>query len=378
MLSALKGEGLDARLRQAARAAASAPRWCSQERRPRCHGAAVEPAPSGAQARARRSRRACCRRRKNAQGETETRRCCPSRRARGRSRQPLTPAAGWRVNPRLLGLLEKKGVRTGGRRALPAAARLRGPPRDEEDRPAARRASGAPSSPRCAAADEIARRGGKRMFRAVLARRLGSIAATYFQTGPWLKARFPVGKRLVVSGEAAPVALGLGDGPPRDRARRRRRRTRRFTSTASCPSTRASSATSSARCGSWPTRSSSSYAARRRGAAARRAAGAAPAVAAGRGGAAASTSRRATRRLDAARRRTSSRAHQRLAFDELFFLQLGMALKRPGGQGAAGHRLRRLARAARRARARCCPSPSPAPRSGWWRSWPATWRGPSR
>ncbi|MCU0696462.1 MAG: ATP-dependent DNA helicase RecG [Myxococcaceae bacterium] len=42
---------------------------------------------------------------------------------------------------------------------------------------------------------------GRRFFRAILADASGSIAATYFQTGPWLKARFPIGKRLVASGE---------------------------------------------------------------------------------------------------------------------------------------------------------------------------------
>jgi len=50
-------------------------------------------------------------------------------------------------------------------------------------------------------ADFVPGRTGKRYFRAVVADRSGSIAATYFNAGPWLKARFPVGKRLVLSGE---------------------------------------------------------------------------------------------------------------------------------------------------------------------------------
>jgi len=50
-------------------------------------------------------------------------------------------------------------------------------------------------------ADFVPSRTGKRYFRAVVADRSGSIAATYFNAGPWLKARFPVGKRLVLSGE---------------------------------------------------------------------------------------------------------------------------------------------------------------------------------
>ncbi|PTL76863.1 ATP-dependent DNA helicase RecG [Vitiosangium sp. GDMCC 1.1324] len=50
-------------------------------------------------------------------------------------------------------------------------------------------------------ADFVPGRTGKRYFRAVVADRSGSIAATYFNAGPWLKQRFPVGKRLVLSGE---------------------------------------------------------------------------------------------------------------------------------------------------------------------------------
>ena len=49
-------------------------------------------------------------------------------------------------------------------------------------------------------------RPGKRGFQAVLADETGSIALTWFQSGPWMKSRVPVGKRLIVSGElrAAP------------------------------------------------------------------------------------------------------------------------------------------------------------------------------
>ncbi len=50
-------------------------------------------------------------------------------------------------------------------------------------------------------ADYTSGRNGKRYFKAVIADRSGSIAATYFHAGPWLKARFTVGKRLVLSGE---------------------------------------------------------------------------------------------------------------------------------------------------------------------------------
>jgi ATP-dependent DNA helicase RecG len=44
-------------------------------------------------------------------------------------------------------------------------------------------------------------RPGKRGFQAVLADETGSIALTWFQSGPWMKSRVPVGKRLIVSGE---------------------------------------------------------------------------------------------------------------------------------------------------------------------------------
>lgn len=43
--------------------------------------------------------------------------------------------------------------------------------------------------------------GRRRGFRAVIGDATGSISVTFFQAGPWLKARFPVGKRLVLSGE---------------------------------------------------------------------------------------------------------------------------------------------------------------------------------
>ena len=57
-------------------------------------------------------------------------------------------------------------------------------------------------------ADFVPGRGGKRMFRAVVADRSGSIAATYFNAGPWLKSRFTVGKRVVLSGEVRATMSG--------------------------------------------------------------------------------------------------------------------------------------------------------------------------
>jgi len=50
-------------------------------------------------------------------------------------------------------------------------------------------------------ARDLMLRPGKRGFQAVLADDTGSIALTWFQSGPWMKSRVPVGKRLIVSGE---------------------------------------------------------------------------------------------------------------------------------------------------------------------------------
>ncbi len=57
-------------------------------------------------------------------------------------------------------------------------------------------------------ASEVPFRNGRRSFKAVIADHTGSIAATYFQSGAWLKARFPIGKRLVISGEVRASHLG--------------------------------------------------------------------------------------------------------------------------------------------------------------------------
>jgi len=106
---------------------------------------------------------------------------------------------GWRVNPRLLGALNRRGVQRIGdvlfllprvyedRRTLKRIAQLRG---------------GERGTVIATVRDtEETNTRGRRFFRAVLADASGSIAATYFKTGPWLAARFPIGKRLVVSGE---------------------------------------------------------------------------------------------------------------------------------------------------------------------------------
>lgn len=114
--------------------------------------------------------------------------------------------AGWRMNPRLLGQLARRGAEKVGdvlfllprayedRRQLKKIAQLRGGERSTLIAEVRR-------------ADETRGRG-RRQFRAVLADDTGSIAAVHFQAGPWLKARYPVGKRLVVSGEVRQSTYG--------------------------------------------------------------------------------------------------------------------------------------------------------------------------
>jgi len=149
----------------------------------------------------------------------------PASAAKGRSRQTKKPEAepspsprtlsiaptngplavplrrsGIRINPRLLSALEKKGL-------LRVGDILFLLPRGYEDR---RRLSTlrelvpgmrGVTVGTVRAAGEVSLRPGRRVFRAVLADSTGSIALTYFQTGPWMKARFPLGQRLIVSGE---------------------------------------------------------------------------------------------------------------------------------------------------------------------------------
>ncbi len=105
---------------------------------------------------------------------------------------------GWRLNPRLVGLLNKKQVTKVGDVLFLL-------PRVYEDRRELKKIAQLRAGVRGTVVVEVRHveegYGARRTFRAVLADSSGSLAATYFQTGPWLKAKFPVGKRLVVSGE---------------------------------------------------------------------------------------------------------------------------------------------------------------------------------
>ena len=126
--------------------------------------------------------------------------------SRGPLSQPIG-GTGIRVPPRLVEGLEKKGLHRVGDLLFLL-------PRTYEDR---RRLSSLrelrPGERGVALgtvrmAREVMIRPGKRGFQAVLADDTGSIALTWFQSGPWMKSRVPVGKRLIVSGELKATAGG--------------------------------------------------------------------------------------------------------------------------------------------------------------------------
>jgi len=113
---------------------------------------------------------------------------------------------GWRLNPRLVGQLNKKGVRKVGDVLFLL-------PRVYEDRRQLKKIAQLRAGERGTIIAEVRRAEdtygrGKRQFRAVLADSSGSIAAVHFQSGPWLKAKYPVGKKLVVSGEVRQSGFG--------------------------------------------------------------------------------------------------------------------------------------------------------------------------
>ncbi len=113
---------------------------------------------------------------------------------------------GWRLNPRLVGTLNKKGItRTGDVLFLL--------PRVYEDRRTLKKIAQLRSGERATFIATVRKSEesfgrGRRQFRAVLADATGSIAAVFFQSGPWLKARFPEGKQLVASGEVRATNFG--------------------------------------------------------------------------------------------------------------------------------------------------------------------------
>ncbi len=114
--------------------------------------------------------------------------------------------AGWRNSPRLVGLLNKKGITKIGDVLFLL-------PRVYEDRRELKKIAQLRQGERGTVVVEVKRveesaGRGRRQFRAVLADSSGTIAASYFTGGPWLKAKFPLGKRLVVSGEVRQSPYG--------------------------------------------------------------------------------------------------------------------------------------------------------------------------
>ncbi|GHG99830.1 ATP-dependent DNA helicase RecG [Comamonas sp. JC664] len=114
---------------------------------------------------------------------------------------------GKRLGPKLVSTLDKKGLRRMGDILFML-------PRCYEDRRQLRTIAELEPGERgvtvgiVKVADFVAGKQGRRMFRAVVGDRSGSIAATYFNAGPWLKSRFTVGKRIVLSGEVRATMTG--------------------------------------------------------------------------------------------------------------------------------------------------------------------------
>ncbi|HVE86403.1 MAG TPA: ATP-dependent DNA helicase RecG [Myxococcales bacterium] len=114
---------------------------------------------------------------------------------------------GFRLNPRLISILNRKGLRKVGdvlfmlprcyedRRRIHSIAELRPGERGV--------AVGVVKM-----AGEVRARSGRRCFRAVIGDASGSLAVTYFRSGPWLASRFPLGKRMVISGEVRATLAG--------------------------------------------------------------------------------------------------------------------------------------------------------------------------
>jgi ATP-dependent DNA helicase RecG len=147
--------------------------------------------------------------RRKAKGQKESRSEAKLLSIAPRSGPLATPlsSAGWRLSPRLVTALARKGLKRVGdvlfllprcyedRRQLKTIAQLI---------PGERGVTVA--TVRHAA--EMPFHGRQRGFRAVLGDATGSLSVTFFQGGPWLKARFPVGKKLVVSGEVRASLAG--------------------------------------------------------------------------------------------------------------------------------------------------------------------------
>jgi ATP-dependent DNA helicase RecG len=114
---------------------------------------------------------------------------------------------GFRLNPRLIAALTRRGLSKVGDVLFLL-------PRCYEDRRRIRTIAELRPGERGVVvgvvkmAGEVRRSAGRRGFRAVVGDASGSLAVTHYQGGSWLKARFPVGKRLVLSGEVRATPAG--------------------------------------------------------------------------------------------------------------------------------------------------------------------------
>jgi ATP-dependent DNA helicase RecG len=126
------------------------------------------------------------------------------------SRGPLAlplRASGLRLHARLLASLQKRGISSVGEVLFFL-------PRAHEDRRQLRSfAEWIPGERGVGigvvrSAGEVPIRGGRRQFRALLSDGTASLSVTYFRSGPWLKAKFPVGKRVIISGELRASSTG--------------------------------------------------------------------------------------------------------------------------------------------------------------------------
>lgn len=111
-----------------------------------------------------------------------------------------TEETGRSLEPPNGGCAEQEGAAEDRRHSLHVAAGLRrSAPAEDHRADRIRRAR------RCSIAEvrniEESFGRGRRQFGAILGDSSGTIAAVHFQAGPWLKAKYPLGKKLVVSGE---------------------------------------------------------------------------------------------------------------------------------------------------------------------------------
>ena len=124
---------------------------------------------------------------------------------RGPLATPLEPT--FRIHPRLAALLKKKGLTRAGDILFLM-------PRGYEDRRQLATLSQLVPGERGSAIAEVRRldesfKGrGRRTLKVIFADATGSIAGTFFNYAPWMKSRFAVGKKFIISGELRATTYG--------------------------------------------------------------------------------------------------------------------------------------------------------------------------